>query len=97
MAQQAVMLNRVEAEQPFASDVAKADGIELQEITENAARSTGDLIAQLDDQTRAPGDSLEHPLCKLLGLDIELRSIRNLLTVGTGKGSVGRTHREGKA
>ena len=37
MAQQAVMLNRVEEELPSAYDVAKADNIELQEITENAA------------------------------------------------------------
>ena len=28
---------------------------------ENAARSTEDLITQLDDQTHSPGDSLEHP------------------------------------
>ena len=48
-------------------DVAKVDDIELQEIMENAARSTTDLIAQLDDKL---GDLLEHPLH-------ELRSIRD--------------------
>ena len=45
--QQAVMLNRVEEEMPSVSDIAKADDIELQEITENAARSTQNLIKQL--------------------------------------------------
>ena len=37
---QAVMLDKAEEEMPSMSDVAKADDIELQEITENAARST---------------------------------------------------------
>ena len=36
--QQAIMLNRVEEELPSASDVAKADNIELEEITRNAAK-----------------------------------------------------------
>ena len=39
------MLNRVEA-----SHVAKMGDIELQEMMENAVRSTENLIAQLDDQ-----------------------------------------------
>ena len=65
-------------ELPSMSDIAKADDIELQEITENAVRSTEDLIAQLDNP---PGDSLQHPLCELLGLDKEQRSIRGLLKV----------------
>ena len=46
MARQAVMLNKVEEELPSVSDVAKADGIELQEITENAVRSMENLIEQ---------------------------------------------------
>ena len=79
------MLNRVEEELPSASDVAKADDIELQEIMENTVRSREDLIAQLDDQTPSPGDSYEHPLHVLLGLDKELRSIRGLLKVETVK------------
>ena len=78
MALQPVMLNRVEKELPSASYIAKADDIELQEIREIAARSTEDLITQLNDP---PGDSLQHPLCELLGLDKELRSIRGSLTV----------------
>ena len=58
-------MNRVEEELPCASDVAKADGIEPQEIMENAATSTEDLTAQLDNKTHPSGDSFEHPLCKL--------------------------------
>ena len=50
------MLNKVEEELPSMSDIAKADDIELQEITENAAKSTEDLITQLEDPP------LEHPL-----------------------------------
>ena len=46
--QQATILNRVEQELPSMSDVAKADNIELQEIMENATRSTGNLITQSD-------------------------------------------------
>ena len=62
----------MEEELPSMSDITKADDIELQEITENAARSTDNLIAQLKDSL---GDSLEHPLCEVLGLDKEFRSI----------------------
>ena len=37
---EAIMLNRVKKELPFMLDLAKADDIELPEITENVARST---------------------------------------------------------
>ena len=47
-ARQAIMLKRVEEELPSASDITKTDGIELQEIMENAARSTENLIRQLN-------------------------------------------------
>ena len=70
----------MEEELPSASDVAKADDIELQEVAENAARTIEDLIAQLDDPL---DDSLQHLLCKLLGLNNKLRSIRDLLKVET--------------
>ena len=40
MAEQAIMLNRVEKELPSASDIVKAGNIELQEINNNTARST---------------------------------------------------------
>ena len=53
-AQEVVMLNGVEEELPSASDVAKADHIELQEITENAAKSTEDLITQFEGQEMLP-------------------------------------------
>ena len=59
-ARQAIVLNRVEEELPSTSDVTKADCIELQEIMENAVRSTDDLIAQFDDP---PGGSLQHLTC----------------------------------
>ena len=68
-ARQAVMLNKVKEELPSASDVDKADDIELQEITENASRSMEDLISQMPQTD-------EYPLHKLLGLDKQLRSIR---------------------
>ena len=44
----------------------------------NAARSMEDLIAQFDHPL---GDSLEHPMHELLGLDKELRSIRGSVKV----------------
>ena len=72
----------MEEELPSASDVAKADDIQLQEIMENAARSMEDFIAQFDDP---PGDSFEHPLCEILGLDKDLRSIRGSLKEETAK------------
>ena len=85
MAQRVIMLSRVEKELPAASDVARPDNLELQEIMENAANSMQDLIAQLDDQMHLPGDSFEHLLYKLLFLDKELRSIRGLLKVEMAK------------
>ena len=77
-AEQAVMLNRVEEELPSVSDVAKADDIELQEIMENATKSTEDLITQFKGQ-----ESL--PMRELLGLDKQLRSIRGSLKVEVAK------------
>ena len=72
----------MEEELPCASVLAKVDDLELQEIMKNTARSTEDLIAQLDDP---PGESLKHPLHKLLGLDKALRSIWGSLKVGMVK------------
>ena len=72
------MLNRMEEELPYVSDVAEADDIELQEIMENAERSTEDLTTQLNAQMHSPGDWFKHPLHEILGLDKELRSIRGL-------------------
>ena len=64
-AQQATMLNRV---LPSASDVAKTDDIEFQKISERARKSTEDLLAQFEGQKTLP-------MCELLGLDKQLRSI----------------------
>ena len=55
-AKQVAMLNRVEEDIPSASDIDKADDIELQEI----AKSTEDLIFQINDQTQTD-DLFEHP------------------------------------
>ena len=86
-AQQAVMLNKVKEELPSASGVDKADDMELQEIMENALRSTEDLISQMPQTD-------EYPLCELLELDKQLRSIRGSLRLRWQKGSVGRAHQE---
>ena len=84
------MPNNVEEELPSTSDIPKVADIELQNIMENVARSMGDLIEQFSD---SPGESLEHPLWGLLGLDKELRSISGLLKVDKAKkGLVGRMY-----
>ena len=70
---QAVMLNKAAEELPSESDITKADDIELQEIV----KSTEDLISQLTQTD----DLFEYPLCELLGLDVQLRSIRGSLKV----------------
>ena len=71
-AQQAVILNKAEEELPSASD------IEFQEIMENVAISTDNLIEQLDG-------SEDLPMHELIGLDKQLRSIRGSLKVETTK------------
>ena len=84
-ARQAAMLNRVEGELLSESDITKADDIELQEITENASKSTEDLISQMRHDQSQTHDSFEHPLHELLGLDKQLRSIRGSLKVEVAK------------
>ena len=69
-----------QAELPSSSEIAKADGIELEEI----AKSTEDLIYQINEQTQTD-DLLENPLRELLGLDKQLRSIRGSLKVEVAK------------
>ena len=97
-ARQAVMLNRVKEELPSTSDITKADDIELQEITENASKGTQDLISQMQNYQSQTDDLFEYPLCELLRLDKQLRSIRGWLKVEVAKkGSVRRTHQERKA
>ena len=68
----------MEEELPSASDVAKADDIELQEITENAMKSTEDLITQFEGEEMLP-------MHELLGLDKQLRSIMGSLKVEAAK------------
>ena len=76
--QELVMLNRVEEDMPSASDITKADDIKLQEITENAMRSTEDLIAQFEGQETLP-------MCEFLGLDKQLRSVKGSPKVEVAK------------
>ena len=76
-ARQAVMLNKAAKELPSESDITKADDIELQEIAEKASG----IISQIKDVQTDTEDLFEHPLCELLGLDKQLRSIRGSLKV----------------
>ena len=66
-----------EAELPSSSE---ADTIELEEI----AKSTEDLISQINNQTQTD-DLLKYPLLELLGLDKQFRSIRGSLKVKVAK------------
>ena len=80
-AQQAVMLNKAAEELSSASDITKADDIELQEIAEKAPG----IISQIKDVQTDTEDLFEHPLRELLGLDKQLRSIRGSLKVEVAK------------
>ena len=80
-AQQAVMLNKAAEELPSESDITQADHIELQEIAEKASG----IISQIKDTQTGTEDLFEHPLCKLLGLDKQLRSIRGSMKVEVAK------------
>ena len=79
------MLNKATEELPSESDIAREDDIELQEITEKATKSTEDLISHLNDQQSQTDDLFEHPLQELLGLDTQLKSIRESLKVEVAK------------
>ena len=83
-ARKAVMLNKVKEELPSASDITKVDDIELQEIAEEASKSTEDLISQINNQSQMD-ELFEHPLRNLLGLDTQLKSIRGSLKVEVAK------------
>ena len=72
------MLNKAAEELPSESDITGADDIELQEIAEKAS---GIISLIKDVQTNNTDDLFEHPLCELLGLDKQLRSIRGSLKV----------------
>ena len=85
IAQQAVMLNKAAEELPSESDITRADDIELQEIAENATKSTEDLISHLNDQQSQTDKLFKHPLLELLGLDKQLRSMRGSLKAEVAK------------
>ena len=72
---QVAMLNEAAEESPSESDIAKADDIELQEIVEKALG----IISQIKDTQTDTENLFEHPLCEMLGLDKQLRSIRGSL------------------
>ena len=80
-AQQVVMLNKAAEGLPSESDITRADDIELQEIAGKAS----DIISQIKDVQTDTEDLFEHPLCELLGLDKQLRSIRSSLKVEVAK------------
>ena len=69
-----------QAELPSSSEIANMDEIALEEI----AKSTEDLIYQINEQTQTD-DLLENPLRELLGLDKQLRTIRGSLKVEIAK------------
>ena len=65
---------------PSKSDIAKAHNIKLQEIMENALRSTENLNGQLEGES-----SKDLPMRELLGLDKQLRSIQGSFKVDVAK------------
>ena len=78
---QAVMLNKAAEELPSESDITGADDIELQEI----AKKASDIISQIKDVQTDTEDLFKNPLCELLGLDKQLRSIRVSLKAEVAK------------
>ena len=72
-------------ELPSASDITKADDIELQEIMENASKSMEDLILQMKNGQSQTDNLFEYPLYELLGSGKQLRSIRGSLKVEVAK------------
>ena len=79
---QAVMLNKAAEKLPSESDITKADDIELQKIAEKASG----IISQIKDVQTDTEDLFEHlPLRELLGLDKQLRTIRDSLKVEVAK------------
>ena len=69
-----------QAQLPSSSEIAGTDEIELQEIM----KSTEGLIFQINNQSQTD-ELFEHPLCELLGLDKQLRSIQGSLKVEVAK------------
>ena len=80
-ARQAVILNKAAEELPSESNITGVDDIELQEIAEKALG----IISQIKDLQTDTEDLFEHPLCELLSLDKQLRSIGGSLKVEVAK------------
>ena len=80
-ARQSVMLNKAAEELPSESDITKVDDIELQETAEKASG----IISQIKDVQTDTENLFENPLCELLGLDKQLRTIRGSLKVEVAK------------
>ena len=78
---QAVMPNKAAEELPSESDITGTDDIELQEIAEKASG----IISQIKYVQTDMDELFKHPLCKLLGLDAQLRTIRGSLKVEVAK------------
>ena len=72
-------------ELPSVSDITKADDIKLPEIMENITKCTENLTSQMKHNQSQMDDLFEYPLCELLGLDKQLRSIRGSLKVEAAK------------
>ena len=68
---QAVMLNQAAEELPSESDITRAE--------------ESDIISQIKGVQTDTDDLFEHPLCKLLGLDKQLRSIMGSLKAEVAK------------
>ena len=70
-----------QAKLPSSSEIAGADEMELEEIAEKAS----DIISQIKDIQTDTDELFEHPLCDLLGLDKQLRSILGSLKLEVAK------------
>ena len=69
-----------QAQLPSIHEIAGMNEIELEEIV----KSTEDLIFQINSQSQTD-ELFEHPLCELLGMDKQLRSIRGSRKVDVAK------------
>ena len=78
---QAVMLNKAAEELPSESDITKADDIDLQETVEKASG----IVSQIKDIQTDTEDLFLHLLRELLGLDKQLRTIRDSIKVEVAK------------
>ena len=66
---------------PSESDIANVDDIELQDLSRSTSRIMEDLITDMKDIQSQTDESIENPLCELLRLDKQFRSIRGSLKV----------------